>query len=276
MRHRVLIFITTLFAILVASCSSAVPEEAAADRAVGDESPSWDVEQTILRSNILEGALDAGLTTAQAACVIDTTLAAGDFSLSELEGIDLTTDTSSRAGSALASTLADSLISCGPSLRAYLNADIPGYSSIPATHSVQNDCITNSYVEAWRTAYTDRFSGATVVTEPTVGRIAEITDARRGIIAGCDAGGAVILGASNSGHIETARLHTLEWICLDSRVDPDAFMPALPFPDEPGDALERMGNSIQADVAFCESWVDNGDDPAEAEIRFNEVDEALN
>ena len=82
-----------------------------------------------------------------------------------------------------------------------------------------------------------------------------------GIIAGCDAGGAVVLGASNDGNIDTFALSTLEWECLDSRITPDEFMAAFPFPEEPGDALDRMGSGVLPDVVFCEAWVSGGDVP---------------
>jgi hypothetical protein len=258
MRHRSLILIATVLAIVASACASAVPDQPAADRAVGEESPPWDVDQAIQRTLIVEAALEDGLSRSQAACVIDTTVGAGDFTLADLADVDLTTNTSSSASPALAAVLADSLIDCGPSLRAYLNTDIPGSSSIPASRAVENDCLTNAYVEAWREAYTNRFSGATVVAEATEGRIPEIADVTTDMIAACEAGGAVILGASSEGNLETFALTTLEWTCLDSRIGADAFMPAFPFPDEPGDALARLGEAVQADVAFCESWAAAG------------------
>jgi hypothetical protein len=258
MRHRSLILIVTVLAIVAAACGSAVPDQPAADRTVGEESPEWDVDQAIRRTLIVEAALEDGLSRPQAACVIDTTIGSGDFTLADLEDVDLTANTSSDASPALAAVLADSLIDCGPSLRAYLNTDIPGSSSIPADRAVENDCLTNSYIEAWREAYADRFSGATVVAEATEGRFPEIIAATTDMIAACEAGGAVILGASNEGNLETFALTTLEWTCLDSRIGADAFMPAFPFPDEPGDALVRLGESVRADIAFCESWAAAG------------------
>jgi len=268
MRHRRLIIIVSVLGILAASCASAVPDQPAADRTVEEDSPEWDVDQAIQRTLIVEAALEDGLDQSQATCMIDTTLEAGEFTLADLAGIDLTSNTSSDASTDLAATLADSLIACGPSLKAYLDADIPGSSSIPASRAVEGDCLTDSYVEAWREAYTDRFSGVTVVNEPQEGRIPEIAGATTAMIAACDAGGAVILGASNEGNLETSALTTLEWTCLDSRLDADAFMSAFPFPEEPGDALTRLGNSVQADVAFCESLVasdENNTEPPTAD-----------
>lgn len=243
--------------VLASGCGSSSAEPPAADRTVTEESPDWDVEQAILRTRIIESALESGLDRDQAGCVIDSTLGAGDHDLADLEGIDLTATTSSQAGVDLAGALADSLLACGPSPQAYLNTDVPGSSSIPDSHAVQRDCLTNAYVDAWRDAYADRFSGATNVSEPTEKRIPEIADAIVGIIDGCDAGGAVILGASNEGHLETHALSTLEWACLDARLEPAAFMPAFPFPEEPGDALDRMGDDATPDVAYCRAWIDN-------------------
>jgi hypothetical protein len=247
-----------LLAIVAAACGTAAPDQPAADRSVDETSPAWDADQAIQRTLIIEDALVDGLDRSQAACVIDTTLDAGDFTLDDLAGLDLTARTSSTASRTVAAALADALVECGPSLRALLELDIPGASSIPVEFEVQNDCLTNSYVEAWRTAYTDRFRGASVVTDPTTGSFPEITDATTAMIAACDAGGAVILGASNEGNLDTHALNTLEWTCLVSRLDADSFMPAFPFPEEPGNTLARLGNSVQPDVAFCEAWAATG------------------
>lgn len=260
-RTSVLAVVSLSIAVFASGCGSSAAEPPsvvppAADRS-DDERADWDVEQTILRTGIIESALESGLDRDQAGCVIDSTLGAGDFDLADLEEIDVTASVSSDADTDLASALADSLLTCGPSPQAYLNTDVPGSSSIPDSHSVQRDCLTNAYLEAWRDAYADRFSGATNVPEADDARIPEIADALSGIIDGCDAGGAVILGASNEGHLETGALTTLEWECLEARVDPDAFMPAFPFPDEPGDALERMGDDVNRDVSYCRTWIEN-------------------
>ncbi len=258
MRLRSPIVLIFVLAIVAAACGSAVPDQPAADRSVDERSPEWDADQAIQRTLIIEDALEDGLDRSQAACVIDTTLDAGELTLDDLAGIDLSARTSSDASPAVASALADSLVECGPSLRSALDTDIPGSSSIPAEFAAENDCLTNRYVDAWRTAYADRFRGATVVTEPTEGSFPEIIAATTGMIAACDAGGAVILGASNEGNLDTHALNTLEWTCLVSRLDVDSFMPAFPFPDEPGDTLARLGASVRPDVAFCETWAATG------------------
>jgi len=258
---------------------------------VGDDSPTWDVDQAILRTEIIESGLDDGLGRTASGCMIDTTLDSEDFALEDLEGINLTAQTGSGARSTLAATLADALIDCGPSLRAFLKADIPGALAVPGTHAVEAECLTNAYVEAWRDEYTDRFGDRVIADEEPVPP--EVDDQIVGIIAGCDAGGAVILGASNLGHLDTHALSTLEWECLEARIGADDFLPAFPFPEEPGDALGRLGSRVLPDVTFCEAWVsgedvpDGGTDAAEnddaasggfgadAVEKFTEVDDAI-
>lgn len=242
-----------------AACSDAGSAEDAADRAVGPEDPGWDAEQAIRRTILIEGALDAGFGRTAAGCLIDTTLASGDSTLADLEGVDFSASTGSGVDRELATALADALIECGPSLRDRLAEDIPGALAIPGTHAVEAECVTNAYVDAWHDAYADRFSDRVIADEePTE---LDVSDRVVDIVAGCDAGGAVVLGASNDGNVDTFALSTLEWECLDSRITPDEFMAAFPFPDEPGDALGRMGSGVLPDVVFCEAWVSGGDVP---------------
>lgn len=255
MRHRVLTMIIGFVAAVAVGCSSSTPAQPAADRAVGSDQ-EWSTEQTILRTVLIEDALEAELTRKQAACTIDKTLATSGIELARLEGVDLSARTPSGVSSELASALADALIECGPALAQYLGVDIPGALDIPDTHAVQRDCLTNAYAEGWRTAYQRRFRGTPNDADPA---LPDISDSTKGMIAGCEAAGAVLLGASNSGHLDTFALSTLEWACLDVRLSPDAFIDAFPFPDEPGDALDRLGNDILADVAYCESFVAGGD-----------------
>lgn len=258
------VLLAALLALLAGSCSSADPGGPAADRAVGDEDPAaddpdWDAEQAILRTVLIESAMEDGLGRTAAGCMIDTTLAAGDHVLEDLEGVDLTAQTGSGVDRDLAVALADALIECGPSLRTHLGTDIPGALAVPGTHSVEAECVANSYVDAWHDAYTDRFGDRVVADEEPVAP--DVKDRVVGIIAGCDAGGAIVLGASNDGHLDTFALSTLEWECLEARITPAEFMPAFPFPEEPGDALARMGSGVLADVAFCEAWVSGEDVP---------------
>jgi len=249
----------TLLALVASSCSGSEAGPAAADRAVGEDSPTWDVDQAILRTEIIESALGDGLGRTAAGCMIDTTLASDEFALAALEGVDLSARTGSNVDNDLAAALADSLIECGPSLRAFLEADIPGALMVPGTHAVEAECVTNAYVEAWRDVYTDRYSDRVITDEEPMAP--DVDDRIVGIVAGCDAGGAIILGASNQGHLDTHALSTLEWECLEARIGSDDFMPAYPFPDEPGNALGRLGSGILADVTFCEAWVSGEDVP---------------
>jgi hypothetical protein len=251
--------VLAVVALLAGACSSTEPGPVAADRAVGDESPDWDAGQAIVRTVMIEAALEDGLGRTAAGCMIDATLAAGDFELSDLEGIDFSAQTGSGADRDLAVALADALIDCGPSLRDHLAEDIPGALAIPGTHAVEAECVTNAYVAAWRDAYTERFSDRAVADEEPVAL--DVSDRVVGIVAGCDAGGAVVLGASNDGNLDTFALSTLEWECLETRITAAEFMPAFPFPEEPGDALDRMGNGVTPDVVFCEAWVSGGDVP---------------
>jgi hypothetical protein len=249
----------TFVSLLAGACSAAEPGPIAADRAVDDEDPGWDAGQAIERTVLIEGALEDGLGRTAASCMIDTTLAAGPFELSDLEGVDFSARTGSGAERDLAGALADALTECGPSLREHLEEDIPGALAIPGTHAVEAECVTNAYVDAWRDVYRDRFSDRVVSDEKPVAL--DVSDRVVGIVAGCDAGGAVVLGASNDGNLDTFALSTLEWECLETRITPAEFMPAFPFPAEPGDALSRMGSGILPDVVFCEAWVSGGDVP---------------
>ncbi len=262
MRSRGLILsltLLTLLALVGSACSGAEPGPAAVDRAVDEDDPNWDVEQAILRTVLIEANLDKGLGRSAASCMVDAALDGDVYTLAELEGVDLTARTGSGLGGDLADTLAGALIDCGPSLREHLASDIPGALAIPGTHSVEAECVTNAYVEAWRDVYTDRFQDRVVADEEPA--TLEVTDRVIGIIAGCDAAGAVILGASNDGDLDTFALSTLEWECLETRISPEQFLPAFPFPDEPGDALARMGSGVRSDVAFCEAWVSGDDVP---------------
>ena len=254
-----LLLLLAVVSLSAGACSDAEPAQEAADRAVGAEDPGWDAEQAILRTVLIEGALEDGFGRTAAGCMIDTTLAAGDFTLADLEGVDLSASTGSGLDRDLSIALADALIECGPSLRDRLAEDIPGALAIPGTHAMQAECVTNAYVDAWHDAYADRFSDRFVADEESVAL--DVSDRVVDIVAGCDAGGAVVLGASNDGNLDTFALSTLEWECLESRVAPDDFMAAFPFPEEPGDALDRMGGGVLDDVAFCEAWVSGGDVP---------------
>ncbi|MEQ8841208.1 MAG: hypothetical protein RIB98_09515 [Acidimicrobiales bacterium] len=259
MRSRGLILALLVLALFGTACGGADPAPPAADRAVGENDPNWDVEQAILRTVLIEANMQDGLSRDAAGCMVDAVTAEDAFTLAELEGVDMTARVGSGVSSDLAAALADALVDCGPSLRDHLETDIPGALAIPGTHSVEADCVTNAYVEAWREAYAARFQSRVDTDEEPVAP--DVSDRVVGIIAGCDAGGAVILGASNDGDLDTFALSTLEWECLDSRITPDEFLPAFPFPDEPGDALDRMGGGVLADVAFCEAWVSGDDVP---------------
>lgn len=243
--------------LLAGACSGAEPARVAADRAVGAEDPGWDAEQAIRRTVLIEDALDDGFDRTAAVCLIDTTLAAGDFTLADLEGVDFSASTGSGVGRDMSIALADALIECGSNLRDRLAEDIPGAIAIPGTHAVEAECVTNAYVDAWHDTYAARFSDRVVADEEPIEP--DVSDRVVGIVADCEAGGAVVLGASNDGNVDTFALSTLEWECLDSRITPDEFMPAFPFPDEPGDALGRMGSGVLPDVEFCEAWVSGGD-----------------
>lgn len=275
MRSRGLFLPFILLALLAGACSASESSQPAADRAVGDDDPNWDAEQAILRTVLIENAMENGLGRTAAGCMIDTTLAAGDYTLEDLEGVDFTARTGSGVGKDLAGVLANSLIECGPSLRASLEDDIPGALQIPGTHALEAECVTNAYVDAWIDEYTDRFNDPLITDEEPVAP--DVADRVVGIIAGCDAGGAVVLGASNDGNLDTFALSTLEWECLEARTTPDDFMPAFPFPEEPGDALGRMGSGVLADVAFCEAWVSGEDVPdgGGAAESFDQVDDAI-
>jgi hypothetical protein len=247
MRRRftplMLLIVTTL---LAASCGGSSGEAPAAGRTVGDEASEWDVEQAIARTELIEAALDNGLSRSQASCMIDTATANGDVGLDTLEGLDLSATTGSRVGGTRADLLADALVECGPDVVARLHAEVPGSASIPASHAVEADCLTNAWVDAVRGAYADRFAGR--------GGDPEAIDVVA-IIDGCDAAGALVLGASNAGELDLFALTTLEWECLVARLGADDFLEVFPTPEEPGDALERMGSRVAPDVAYCKEFL---------------------
>lgn len=261
-RKTLLSFALLLVALLATSCFGSDPEPPAIDRSVDDGADERDRDLAIQRTVLVETAMDNGLGRTAAGCTIDTTLEAGDVALDDLDGVDLSARTHSGVDDDLAALLADALVDCGPSLRDRLAVDIPGALHIPATHAAESECVTNAYVDAWRDAYTDRFTGRPVDDEEPSDP--DVSEHVVGIVAGCRAGGAVVIGASNAGNLDTFALNTLEWECLDARIDPDDFMPAFPFPEEPGDALDRMGDAVLPDVAYCTAWV-RGEDPDAAE-----------
>lgn len=253
MRHRVLSALIVLLALVAASCGGG-DSAPGADRSVNGEDADWERDQAIQRTILIEGGMEAGLKRSQASCLINTTLDSGDWTLEDLDGIDLSALTSSNASRDLAATLAEALVDCGPKLDKALEVDIPGALAIPGTHVVEYDCVVAAYTDAWHDAYVDRFDGGSI-DEPTE---IDVSDRVVDIVAGCDAGGAVILGASNDGHLDTHALNTLGWECLVNRLEPDRFMPAFPFPEEPGDALDRLGSSVLADATYCEEFSSPG------------------
>lgn len=250
MGSRVVSSLVIVLAVVAASCGASDPGPAA-DRSVDR---GWEREQAIQRTVFVEGGMEAGLERSQAACVVDTTIAAGDWTLDDLDGVDLSAQTSSGVGRDLAVALADALVDCSPDLSSALGTDIPGALSIPESHTAERACVVAAYEAARHDAYVERFDGG-AVDEPTP---IDVSDRTVDIVAGCDAGGAVILGASNDGHLDTHALNTLGWECLVGRLDPDRFMAAFPFPDEPGDTLDRLGSGILADVAYCEEFASPG------------------
>lgn len=255
-------FVLLAVALLASSCFGSDPEPPAIDRSVDDGADERDRDLAIQRTVLVETAMDNGLGRAAAGCTIDATLEGDDVTLDDLEGVDLSARTRSGVDDELAARLADALVDCGPSLRDRLSADLPGALHIPATHAAESECVTNAYVDAWREAYAERFGARPVEGEEPADP--DVSDHVVGIVAGCRAGGAVVIGASNAGNLDTFALSTLEWECLDARIDPDDFLPAFPFPDESGDALDRMGSSVLADVSYCTAWV-RGEDPDAAE-----------
>ena len=252
MRFSRIVVILLAVALAAAACSSGVPDQPAADRSVGADGPDWDADQTVQRTILIENGMDDGLTRDQAVCMVDAALAA-EFALDDLRGIDLSAMTTSGAGPSLSEALSLALIDCGPSLQGPLGRDIPGAQSVPSdTHGAQRDCVINAYRDAWADAYEGRFAGIVVDdAEPTE---VDVGDAVVGIIAGCEAGGGVMIGASNEGHLDTFALNTLEWTCLDVQLEPDQFLPAYPFPEEPGNALDRMGDTVESMVVYCQEW----------------------
>ncbi|MDW3219334.1 MAG: hypothetical protein R8F63_12050 [Acidimicrobiales bacterium] len=252
-----------LVALFATACGGSDPAPGA-DRAVGSgaDDADWERDAAIQRTVLIEAAMDSGLTRTESACIIDAVVAptsddggdADGWTLDDLVDVDLSAQTSSNASDDLAAELADALIDCGPALNPHLDADIPGALSIPDTHLAEYDCVVASYIDAWRDAATNRFDGGRI-DEPTP---IDVSNRTVSIVAGCDAGGAVILGASNEGNLDTHALNTLGWTCLDNRLDPDQFMPAFPFPDEPGDALDRLGSSVLADATYCEEFSSPG------------------
>lgn len=260
MRSRALTSLVLSLAVLATACGGA-DSAPGADRAVGSggDDAQWERDAAIQRTVLIETAMDDGLTRTEAACMIDTIVTDsgeddGGWTLTDLENIDLSAETSSNVSGDLARALADALIDCGPPLNPHLDADIPGALSIPGTHVTEYDCVIAAYIDSWRHAATNRYEGGRV-DEPTA---IDVSGRTVDIVAGCDAGGAVILGASNEGNLDTHALTTLGWECLENRLDPDQFMPAFPFPDEPGDALDRLGSSVLADATYCEEFSSPG------------------
>lgn len=252
------------FTLVASSCSSVLSGEPAVGRSVDDEGTVWDVEEAILRTETIEAGLDNGLTRGQAACMIDTMMADNGYTLAELEGIDFTTETGNAVLGDKADHLTDALVTCGPSLRDRLVVDIPGTFSAPVSYVTESECVINSYVEAWRTEYADAFSVSKPADADLV--IPTVDDKITSIIAGCEAGPALVLGASHEGHFETRALSTLEWECLVTELTADQFLPAFPFPDEPGDALARMGSDVAHDADFCREWIGAANDEERAEV----------
>lgn len=261
MRSRVLTSLVLLVALLASACGGSDPAPGA-DRAVGadGDDANWERDAAIQRTVLIEAAMDSGLTRAESACMIDAIVTdasedgGGGWTLDDLEDVDLSAETSSNVSDDLADALADALIDCGPALNPHLEADIPGALSIPGTHVAEYDCVVAAYIDAWRAAAINRYDGGRV-DEPTE---IDVSGRAVDIVAGCEAGGAVIIGASNEGNLDTHALTTLGWECLDNRLDPDQFMPAFPFPDEPGDALDRLGSSVLADATYCEEFSSPG------------------
>ncbi|MFT5200698.1 MAG: hypothetical protein ACI9C1_000062 [Candidatus Aldehydirespiratoraceae bacterium] len=267
MRSRGLILPFVLlasFALVVSSCSSVLPDKPTVGRSVGDEGPVWDVEEAILRTETIEASLDNGLTRGQAVCMIDAMMTYNGYTLAELDGIDFTTETGNAVLGDKAVHLADALVTCGPPPRERLAVQIPGTFSAPLSHATESECVINSYVEAWRTEYVDAFGVSKSADADPV--IPNVDDKIASIITGCEAGPALILGASHEGHFETRALATLEWECLAAELTADQFLPAFPFPEEPGDALARMGRDVAHDADFCREWIGAANDEERAEV----------
>lgn len=238
-RALLLIAIMTAVALFAATCGGG-GRTPAADRSVDG---SWDAATAALRTQVVEKALEDGLSRAAAGCMVDS----AGIGLERLLDIDLSARTGSRASAAEAETLATALATCGPSPTSMLAARIPGVLEVPATHAAPAECFVNAYVDALVESYTDRFTGRTRrgPHEPDL----------RAALRACDAAGALVLGASNSGHPEVASLTTLEWECLVDRLPSSDFEPLFPFPDDRGDARDRLEPSSDDDVAYCEAWV---------------------
>lgn len=254
MRCRVLPLVLAVFAIVATSCGGSSGGDApAADRTVGEGS-TFDTDQAILRTEVIEDGLEDGLTRGQATCMIDTATEAEGVELEDLRGIDLSATTGSGVSSSLAGVLADALVECGPDVVQRLHDEVPGSGAIPAVHAAEAECLTNQYVAGVRESYASRFAGRGEGEHEV--DIVPILD-------GCDAAGALAVGASNAGVLDFFALNTLEWECLDVRLEPDDFLPAFPTPEEPGDALDRIGSSIAPDVAYCREFlaVGGGDLP---------------
>lgn len=218
------------------------PAPEGADRAV---EPDWDAQSAILRSQIIEEALDDGMSRTMASCMI--AAIEGTIALDRIADFDLGARTGSGASAAEADLLADALLGCGPSVGSLLGEAAPGSGSIPNSHATEAECLREEYGAGVRAAYTARFRSSNE-------RGAHDVDVL-GPIRKCDAAGAMILGASDEGLFEASSLSTLEWKCMVERLPASAFERAFPFPDEPGDALARLGSAVEGDVAFCEAWV---------------------
>ena len=239
MRLRVLMVILSLTA---ASCGGAEAPPASAARSVSGE---WDAEAVVLRTRVVENAVEDGLTRPQTTCMLDEI--AAEIPLERLVEFDLSATTGSGASGEEAVLLAEALATCGHSIRLMLGAAAPGIFAVPPTHTTEAECFATAYHEGIVSSYVDRFE-----SRGGTGRhIVDIVIALRE----CEAAGALLLGASHSGHLETSTLTTLEWECVVDRLPASVFEPAFPFPDEPGDARDRLGSTVDADVAYCQAWV---------------------
>lgn len=243
MRARAWLIAVALIATACGGDGFGIPGEPGADRSVDE---SWDAETAALRTQVVEKSLDDGLTRSQAGCMLDTT--AGDIDLERLLDFDLSARTGSEATASEAEILAAALTTCGPAPMSMLTASVPGALAVPPSHAAPGECFVNAYLDALTDSYIDRFEGRTRAGphEPDLGAA----------LRACDAAGALVLGASHAGHPEVSALTTLEWSCLVNRLPASDFESLFPFPDEPGDAVERLAPSTDDDVAYCRALVE--------------------
>ncbi len=207
---------------------------------------SWDAETAALRTRVVEKAMDDGLSRGAAGCMLDAT--ADELGLERLLDFDLSARTGSEATSSEAEALAAALTACGSSPTSMLDTAVPGALDVPPSHAAPAECLVNAYIDALVDSYVDRFAGRTR-TGPHEPDLAAALRA-------CDAAGALVLGASHSGHPEVSGLTTLEWDCLVNRLPASAFDAVFPFPDEFGDAVDRLPASADDDVAYCVALVE--------------------